>query len=64
MNRSLVLWSLLAAVASAETEVEYPDVFGSRDNVKHCDDNGVVAAWCDSRVLTDLECGILPAFDE
>jgi len=69
VNRSVVVLSglLAAAVAAADTnqeQVEYPDVFDRRGTVQHCDNNAVIASWCDSRVLTDLECGVLPEFDE
>ena len=65
MNNKALLLSLIAGVASAENGgVEYPDIFDRRDGVTGCEDHGVVAAWCDSRVLTDLECGILTEFDE
>jgi len=66
VNRSVLLSSLLAAAVAADTnqQVEYPDVFDRRGTVQHCDNNAVIASWCDSRVLTDLECSVLPEFDE
>jgi len=68
-NQALLLSLIIAAVSASEESsgVEYPDVFDhvQRGGTLHrCDDNGVVAAWCDSRISTELECGILPEFDE
>ena len=55
----------LVVSASGEKSLEYPDIFPLRGNkVKHCEGNAVVAAWCDAFVDTDLDCAILPEFDE
>ena len=72
VTQTLLLACLAAAGVSSAKEhhhnqrqqLEYPDVFDRSVPVQRCDDNAVVAAWCDARVLTDLECGILPEFDE
>ena len=71
VHQSLLLVACLAAagVSSAKEhhqrqQLEYPDVFDRSVPVQRCDDNAVVAAWCDTRVLKDLECGLLPEFDE
>jgi hypothetical protein len=49
--------------AAAVSDVEIPTVFNRRD-VTSCDENAVVASWCDSRQFDDLECGILKDFDQ
>lgn len=60
-----VLFSLLVSFAAAENSLEYPDVFTlSGNHLQPCDTNGIVTAWCDSHVHTDLACGIAPDFDE
>lgn len=64
--KTTLLTILLLSASSAEKEssVEHPDIFARRGEVKHCEENGVVAAWCDSYISPELECGILPEFDE
>jgi hypothetical protein len=59
----LLLTSMLTSAAWAEKQIEYPDIFANVE-VKSCDNNLVVSGWCDSHILTELECGILPDFDE
>lgn len=63
-STTLLLAVCLAAVSAKEHSVEFPDVFDRSVPVLPCDDNAIVAAWCDARVLTDLECGVLQEFDE
>jgi len=63
MLRSLLLANFLALAQATSDEVEIPNVF-HRGNVQHCQNNGVVTAWCDSYVFPELECGLLPDFDE
>lgn len=53
-----------------EGSLEHPDAFAQRlryDNGeidRSCSENSVVAAWCDSQMNMDLDCAILPSFDE
>lgn len=47
-----------------QKELARPDVFSDRGRRLDCHENGVVAAWCDSFLHADLECSILPDFDE
>lgn len=64
MIRSLLFFScFLASATATDTDIEIPSVF-NRGKVQHCEDNSVVAAWCDSSVMKDVECGLLPQFDE
>jgi len=64
-SMTLLLAACLAvAVSAKERAVEFPDVFDRTVPIKNCDDNAIVAAWCDARVMTDLECGVLQEFDE
>jgi hypothetical protein len=64
MIRSLtLLLSSFLACAAVDMEIEIPSVF-NRGKVQHCEDNSVVASWCDSSVFEDIECGLLPQFDE
>lgn len=46
-----------------EVEIEIPGVL-RHPQKKSCDENGVVAAWCDTHMFGDLECGILTEFDQ
>jgi hypothetical protein len=51
--------------AAADKSIEMPDVFGRRDGgTMNCDNNAIIAAWCDNKILSELQCGILPEFDE
>jgi hypothetical protein len=52
---------LLTAIAE---EVEIPSIFNRRGDVTKCDENAIVNSWCDRYVFDDLECGILPEFDQ
>jgi hypothetical protein len=58
----IVILCLFRSTVSAE-DVEIPSVFNRR-GVTNCHDNAVVAAWCDSHVFEDLDCGILKEFDQ
>lgn len=65
MLRSLYLLAVVSTVVAAGKEIEFSSVFNRRNGqVKHCENNAVVAAWCDAQVFEDLECGLLPEFDE
>ena len=69
LNQALLVLCLTAATsvvvsAKEQQQVEYPDVLDRSLPIQSCDENAIVAAWCDSRVLTDLECGILTPFDQ
>jgi hypothetical protein len=61
MIRLLTISSFLCLTRAGDVEV--PSVFNRRD-VTHCDNNAIVAAWCDTHVFDDLECGMLPDFDQ
>ena len=57
------LAALLTAASNADKKVEIPSVFDRRNEVKHCENNAIVHAWCDSNIFEDLECGVLPDAD-
>jgi len=46
-----------------DTSIEKPDVFTSSQTTA-CTKNAVVAAWCDTNIGQQVECGILHEFDE
>lgn len=58
----------LEKVQIPDTSIELPDVFTHHSQGKSktmsCDTNAVIAAWCDNKISQELECGILPEFDE
>lgn len=58
------LAALLTVNSRASKQIEIPSVFDRRGKVQHCENNAVVAAWCDSHILEELECGLLNEFDE
>jgi hypothetical protein len=51
-----------------DVSLEYPNVFTNADHdvssAKQCNSNSVVAAWCDSYIFPELQCAILPQFNE
>lgn len=51
-----------------DKSIAKPDVFVRFHEAKHtCDSNALVSAWCGdsaTKVLTEVECGLLPEFDE
>jgi hypothetical protein len=59
-----LLAGLIGAASASDTDIEIPSVFHRRGKVQHCEENAVVAAWCDSHVFKEIECGLLPEFDE
>mmetsp|Transcript_3149 Transcript_3149/g.4770 ORF Transcript_3149/g.4770 Transcript_3149/m.4770 type:complete len:194 (+) Transcript_3149:3-584(+) len=61
---SVALLAHLVVMVLGDKEIEVPSVFNRRGKVQHCEDNGVVHAWCDSLVFEEIECGLLPEFDE
>lgn len=62
------LFLVIASASAAEVALEFPDVFPQHarpgQKVRHCEENGVVAAWCDTFINPDLACATLPEFDE
>mmetsp|Transcript_26115 Transcript_26115/g.39520 ORF Transcript_26115/g.39520 Transcript_26115/m.39520 type:complete len:199 (-) Transcript_26115:20-616(-) len=55
---------LILNLVSGDGEIEVPSVFHRRGKVQNCKDNAIVDAWCDSSVFEEIECGLLPEFDE
>jgi hypothetical protein len=69
MMRNAILLASAAAFmaitveARSESFLELPNIF-ERGDLKHCEDNGVVQSWCDSSKNPELECVMLPGFDQ
>jgi hypothetical protein len=69
MMRNTILLASAAAFmaitveARSESFLELPNIF-ERGDLKHCEDNGVVQSWCDSSKNPELECVMLPGFDQ
>jgi hypothetical protein len=68
MRNAILIVSAAAFMAinveAQESEsLELPNIF-ERENLKHCEDNGVVQSWCDSSMNPELECVMLPGFDQ
>lgn len=47
-----------------EDGVEMPTIFGWSFHERHCEDNAVVASWCDEAVQERVKCAINPDFNE
>lgn len=47
-----------------EESVDLPSVFAWSFHQKHCEENAVVASWCDEVIQPGLKCAINPDFDE
>lgn len=78
MNRKLLIFTLLTTLPDGayaaedenvlwevEEEVEIPtSIFGWSFHERHCEDNAVVASWCDEAIQPRLKCAINVDFDE
>jgi hypothetical protein len=68
MRQTILLASAAAFMAviveaGSDESLELPSIF-ERGDLKHCEDNGVVSSWCDSSVNPEIECVMLPGFDQ
>jgi hypothetical protein len=68
MRKTILLASAAAFMvviveARSDESLELPSIF-ERGDLKHCEDNGVVSSWCDSRVNPEVECVMLPGFNQ
>jgi hypothetical protein len=63
----IVFGYVVVSHTEEEVSLEYPDVFTDHETASsptHCEGNAVVAAWCDSFIFPELQCAILPQFNE
>jgi hypothetical protein len=67
MRKTILLASaaaFMAVIVETQSEsLEIPSIF-ERGDLNHCEGNGVVSSWCDSSVNPELECVLLPDFDQ
>lgn len=62
---TIIVASLPDSVATVQrVEVEIPSIFGWDFNERHCENNGVVASWCDETIQPTLKCALNPDFNE
>lgn len=78
LNRKLFVATLLAtlpdgvyatlddadALFEEQEDVEVPSIFGWSFHERHCEDNAVVASWCDEAIQPGLKCALNVDFDE